>query len=59
MERGIIITTIEYPELKNLDPFFDIVQKGLDGLVDGEHFFMGMGTGKVYVAFNNRLVWVV
>src|ERR1700733_2110871 len=31
--------TMKYPELKNLDPFFDVVKKGLNGLVDGEHFF--------------------
>jgi uncharacterized protein len=33
------MNTTKYAELKNLDPFFDVVQKGLTGLVDGEHFF--------------------
>src|ERR1700722_4143819 len=33
------MNTTMYPELKNLDPFFDVIKKGLNGLVDGEHFF--------------------
>jgi len=28
-----------YAAFAALDPFFDIVQKGLEGLVDGQHFF--------------------
>jgi len=31
--------TKKYSELTNLDPFFDAVEKGLSGLVDGDHFF--------------------
>ncbi len=26
-------------DFKGLDPFFRIVEQGLSGLVDGEHFF--------------------
>ncbi len=33
------MTKIEYANFKALDPFFKIIQKGLKGLVDGEHFF--------------------
>lgn len=29
----------KYAEFEALDPFFDIVLKGLKGLVDGKHFF--------------------
>ena len=29
----------EYAVFKALDPFFAVVQKGLEGLVDGEHYF--------------------
>lgn len=29
----------EYAVFKALDPFFEVVQKGLSGLVDGEHYF--------------------
>jgi uncharacterized protein len=29
----------EYAVFKALNPFFDVVQKGLSGLVDGEHYF--------------------
>ena len=28
-----------YPTHRALDPFFEIIQRGLDGLVVGEHFF--------------------
>jgi len=28
-----------YAAFAALDPFFDVVQKGLEGLVDGQHFF--------------------
>ncbi len=30
---------VRYAEFEALNPFFDIVLKGLDGLVEGEHFF--------------------
>jgi hypothetical protein len=29
----------KYPEHKALNPFFDVVMKGLKGLVDGEHYY--------------------
>ena len=29
----------EYIDFKALDPFFEVVQEGLSGLVDGEHYF--------------------
>jgi len=29
----------EYSVFKSLDPFFEVVMKGLSGLVDGEHYF--------------------
>ena len=29
----------EYADFDALNPFFEVVQKGLSGLVDGEHFF--------------------
>ncbi len=29
----------EYAVFEALNPFFEVVQKGLSGLVDGEHFF--------------------
>ena len=34
------MTTInDLDDFKALDPFFRIIEKGLDGLADGEHFF--------------------
>ena len=32
------MATDKYPEHKALNPFFDVVMKGLKGLVDGEHY---------------------
>jgi hypothetical protein len=29
----------EYTDFKALDPFFEVVQEGLSGFVDGEHYF--------------------
>lgn len=29
----------EYAAFSALDPFFEVVQRGLSGLVDGEHYF--------------------
>jgi len=29
----------KYADYEALDPFFKVIQKGLDGLVQGEHFF--------------------
>jgi hypothetical protein len=31
--------TSKYDKFKALDPFFNVVMKGLDGLVDGVHFW--------------------
>lgn len=33
------MTAEKYPEHKALNPFFEVVMKGLKGLVDGEHFY--------------------
>jgi ketosteroid isomerase-like protein len=33
------MTKAEYASFDALDPFFEIVQEGLTGLVDGQHFF--------------------
>jgi len=33
------MATDKYPEHKALNPFFDVVMKGLEGIVDGEHFY--------------------
>jgi ketosteroid isomerase-like protein len=33
------MTKSKYPAHKAMTPFFDVVMKGLNGLVDGEHFF--------------------
>jgi uncharacterized protein len=34
-----LMATNKYPEHKALNPFFDVVMKGLKGLVDGEHYY--------------------
>ena len=41
------MTDIAYAEYSALDPFFDIVLKGLTGLVDGNHFFDAFATDAV------------
>jgi hypothetical protein len=33
------VTDPKYAAFTALDPFFDIVQQGLAGLVDGDHYF--------------------
>ena len=33
------MTDAKYAAFRALDPFFDIVQQGLAGLVDGDHYF--------------------
>jgi hypothetical protein len=33
------MTETKYAAFTALDPFFDIVQQGLEGLVDGDHYF--------------------
>jgi ketosteroid isomerase-like protein len=34
-----LMANSEYTAFAALDPFFEIIQKGLKGLVDGEHYF--------------------
>ena len=34
----------KYDKFKALDPFFNIVMKGLDRLVDGDHFWTPLPT---------------
>jgi uncharacterized protein len=38
----------KYAAFSALNPFFEIVQKGLAGLVDGDHFFDLMADGLVF-----------
>jgi uncharacterized protein len=33
------MTSVEYAAFAALDPFFQVIQRGLSGLVDGEHYF--------------------
>src|SRR5580704_16419098 len=33
------MTKATYADFAALDPFFDVVQKGLSGFIDGEHYF--------------------
>jgi uncharacterized protein len=33
------MATDKYPKHKALNPFFDVVMKGMKGLVDGEHYY--------------------
>lgn len=40
--------TAKYDRFKALDPFFGIVLKGLDGLVDGNHFWDTVADGAVF-----------
>src|SRR2546428_5545430 len=37
--QGAIVADPKYVAFTALDPFFDIVQQGLAGLVDGDHYF--------------------
>lgn len=39
---GNAMATDKYPEHSALNPFFDVVMKGLRGLVDGEHYYDAM-----------------
>jgi hypothetical protein len=41
MNRGLIMTTTitDLDDFKALDPFFRIIEEGLDGIADGGHFF--------------------
>ncbi len=40
--------TLQYDKFKALDPFFNIVMKGLDGLVDGDHFWDAVADTAVF-----------
>jgi hypothetical protein len=33
------VVKARYADFAALDPFFDVIQKGLAGLVDGDHYF--------------------
>jgi ketosteroid isomerase-like protein len=37
--RSYLMPNSEYAAFSALDPFFEVVQKGLSGFVDGEHYF--------------------
>jgi uncharacterized protein len=39
IDEELLMLRGEYAVFEALDPFFDIIQQGLSGLVDGEHFF--------------------
>ena len=47
----------KYAAFHALDPFFEIIQKGLAGLVDGEHFFDMMAEGLVFESLYNLPGW--
>jgi uncharacterized protein len=38
----------KYDKFKALDPFFNIVMKGLEGLVDGDHFWDAVADEAVF-----------
>jgi uncharacterized protein len=42
------MTKAPYENFEALDPFFDVVMKGLRGLVDGEHFFDAIAEDAVF-----------
>ena len=42
------MTDPKYAAFAALDPFFEIVQQGLAGLVDGDHFFDAVATNAVF-----------
>src|SRR2546426_9462262 len=37
--KGEFVVKSKYAAFAALDPFFDVIQRGLAGLVDGEHYF--------------------
>jgi hypothetical protein len=39
---------ITYESFDALNPFFEIIQKGLTGLVDGEHYFDTIADGALF-----------
>jgi len=47
----------EYAVFEALDPFFEIIQKGLNGLVDGEHYFDTMSADVVFESCYNFPGW--
>ena len=42
------MTDSKYAAFKALDPFFNIVQRGLAGLVDGDHFFDAIADDAIF-----------
>jgi ketosteroid isomerase-like protein len=42
------VDTSKYEKFKALDPFFNIVMEGLDGLVDGDHFWDAVADEAVF-----------
>jgi ketosteroid isomerase-like protein len=42
------VGTPKYEKFKALDPFFSIVMKGLEGLVDGDHFWDAVADDAVF-----------
>src|ERR1700751_4626569 len=38
-DRELLMPKTDYAAFEALNPFFDVVQTGLRGLVDGEHYF--------------------
>src|ERR1700690_3313443 len=47
----------EYSAFKALDPFFEIVQAGLRGMVDGEHFFDAFAEDAIFESRYNFPGW--
>jgi ketosteroid isomerase-like protein len=47
----------KYAAFYALDPFFEVIQKGLAGLVDGEHFFDTMAEGAVFESLYELPGW--
>jgi limonene-1,2-epoxide hydrolase len=52
------MTDPKYKAFTALDPFFDIVQQGLAGQVDGGHFFDTIADNAVF-EYDNRFISVV
>lgn len=47
----------KYAAFAALNPFFDVVQKGLSGLVDGEHYFDAVAEDAVFEFINEFPGW--
>jgi len=43
-----MVSNREYSRFSRLNPFFDIVMEGLDGLVDGDHFWDAVADDAVF-----------